>query len=131
MLGKHPMNIFKGRLVDCKGSLVFEHPDFSFPIPPSASLPEKTSPGNALLLGIRPEDLVAVSPGTDGLPSLTGQVVLLEPLGAETYVTLETGATRLAWLARGPCSCRLGDRLELGVAPEWLYFFGYSKNSEP
>ena len=72
-------------------------------------------------LGVRPENL-RLSP-QPGDAALRAEVVLLEPLGAETLVTVKAGAVEL--VVRGPAAFRepAGTALQLHVAPQHLHLF--------
>jgi multiple sugar transport system ATP-binding protein len=72
-------------------------------------------------LGVRPENL-RLSP-QPGDVALRAEVVLLEPLGAETLVTVKAGAVEL--VVRGPAAFRepAGTALQLHVAPQHLHLF--------
>ncbi|MCE2657874.1 MAG: sn-glycerol-3-phosphate ABC transporter ATP-binding protein UgpC [Rubrivivax sp.] len=72
-------------------------------------------------LGVRPENLrLAEQPGDLALPA---EVLLLEPLGAETLVTLKTGDVE--WVARAPAAFKAptGTPVVLRVAPAHLHLF--------
>jgi multiple sugar transport system ATP-binding protein len=75
-----------------------------------------------LTLGVRPENLRMASAGPQDI-ALPAQVVLLEPLGAETLVTLRLG--RCEMVARGPASFTHapGTDLTVHVAGEHLHLF--------
>ncbi len=88
-----------------------------------AALEERAAraPTTALKFGVRPENLaLAPAPGAQQVPA---QVVLLEPLGAETLVTLKVGQVEL--IARAPASFRQppGAAVDLYLQAEHLHLF--------
>ncbi|MBL8330627.1 MAG: sn-glycerol-3-phosphate ABC transporter ATP-binding protein UgpC [Rubrivivax sp.] len=88
--------------------------------PPSA-LVQAASGASKLRFGVRPENLrLAAAPGDIVVPA---EVSLLEPLGAETLVTVKVGSTEM--VAR--CSAQFrepsGTRLSMHVNPSHLHLF--------
>jgi multiple sugar transport system ATP-binding protein len=88
-------------------------------------LPERLAAAGASVgrvkLGVRPENLrLNELPGDLSVPAT---VQLLEPLGAETLVTLACGAVE--WVARAPAAFKspAGTPVVLRVAPEHLHLF--------
>ena len=73
-------------------------------------------------LGIRPENIGLAPAGADDL-RVPAEVMLLEPLGSETLVTLKVG--RAEWIARCPASFKQapGHRLDVFVPPAALRLF--------
>jgi multiple sugar transport system ATP-binding protein len=73
-------------------------------------------------LGIRPENIGLAPAGADDI-RIPAEVMLLEPLGSETLVTLKVG--RAEWIARCPASFKQapGHRLDVFVPPEALRLF--------
>jgi len=68
---------------------------------------------------MRPDDLsVSVNPGF-----ITGQVELLEPLGAETLVYVSVNGEELIAKAPGKVPPEVGSNVELSIAQENLHLF--------
>jgi multiple sugar transport system ATP-binding protein len=77
--------------------------------------------GRGIEVGIRPEDVALHSePGPGRAPA---RVVVVEPMGHETLVTLEAAGARLA--ARGPGGTPLapGAQVHFAAAPEAILYF--------
>ncbi len=76
----------------------------------------------ALKFGIRPENL-ALSPTAVNAQRVPAVVSLLEPLGAETLVTLQVGKAEM--VARAPAAFRNppGSAIDVFVNPEHLHLF--------
>ncbi len=72
-------------------------------------------------MGIRPERIRLANHEADAV--LRGQVVVLEPLGSDTLVTVQCGQQRVVARFPGDCSLRLGDSLALSVEPGSMILF--------
>ena len=113
--GAPPMN-----LVDCsvaQDTIDLGGARFALPAP----LAGKVN-GRALRFGVRPENLT-LAPGGEGGAAIDAEVLLLEPLGAETLVTFRAGAAEL--VARCPASFRdaPGSRRTLHLQPQHMHLF--------
>ena len=72
----------------------------------------------SFLLGVRPED---VQPHSDG--DFPGQVILIEPLGVETILHIQTGEQTLLSLISGMTDLRMGDQVRFNIVRERLHYF--------
>ncbi len=74
-----------------------------------------------LKFGVRPEN-IALAP-SDGAQRVAAQVSLLEPLGAETLITLRIGSAEM--VARGPAAFRQapGSAIDVWLNPQHLHLF--------
>ena len=91
-IGTPPMNFFDGVLVHKEGKLTFVEPGFHFEIPPAWK--EKLEPfvDKKMTFGVRPEDIGAEQAEEDpNMPRVHAKVEVLEPMGSETFVYLNTG----------------------------------------
>ncbi len=117
-IGSPPMNFFKGRLQKGSGNLLefVETNDKGTPI--RVTLDERLSAkgtayaGKDIIFGIRPEDVqdtltIATTTTTAAAHTIEVRVEVSEPMGAETYLYLTTGATN--FIAR----VRPTDRFEV------------------
>jgi multiple sugar transport system ATP-binding protein len=84
-----------------------------------ASLPA-SSP--EILIGVRPQDLTPGTSGTPGL-SVSGTVVVVETLGSETFVHVESGSQTVIGSAPGRQIPKIGEQLTLHASAERLYHF--------
>lgn len=99
MFGSPAINLLEGMLKQERDLLVF-HETGDGTVEARFALADRPGAeefaGKQVMLGIRPEDIVVQPPSggksADGLPGLLD---LIEPLGAETIVHLQTGAHRL------------------------------------
>ncbi len=79
-------------------------------LPGGASIAHAGTASGAGDLGIRPENLSIV--GADRA-QVAGEVTLIEPLGADTLITVKSGEHRLIVRVIGTSSLKLGDRVGL------------------
>ena len=77
--------------------------------------------GRALVLGIRPEHLELVSADTPG--RISGQVVVIEPTGSETQVSLRVGKDDLLALFHSRIETSPGDELHVRPMAGALHLF--------
>jgi multiple sugar transport system ATP-binding protein len=96
-IGTPPMNIFDGKLIEKKGTIIFDGATFQVPV--ERSQYEHVSPyiGKAIHLGIRPKALPVQDPATEveaSLPVIQGQVEVAEMLGEEVLVHVRSGEHR-------------------------------------
>ena len=72
-------------------------------------------------LGVRPERLRVVDAPEPA--HLSGTVIVLEPLGADTLVTLDCAGHKVVVRLPGDCTQRLGETLRLALDPDALVLF--------
>ncbi len=77
------------------------------------------TPGQQVVVGIRPESLV---PGKSG-SALLGKVLMVEPTGAQTHVTIQIGENSVGALVDGNIDVNLGDAFEVSVTPAQVHVF--------
>jgi multiple sugar transport system ATP-binding protein len=94
------------------GALHVEKSDLNL----APAMPEKA--GNALVVGVRPEDVVIAEDG-----AFPGEIVLTEPLGVETIVHVRNGAQTLASLYPGISQHRVGDNVRFNIVPNRVHLF--------
>lgn len=125
-IGSPPMNLFTGRLVAQDDGWIYHEENsaehaISVPLPPTLSAIAAERCDQPIVLGIRPENIVEVA--EDTTDAITIPLEIAEPMGAETYLYLNTGAT--SFIARvAPTSAhRPGDRVSLQFDPAKLHLF--------
>ncbi|WP_043320663.1 ABC transporter ATP-binding protein [Microbulbifer sp. HZ11] len=79
--------------------------------------------GRALLLGLRPERLVYAASAPAHWPRLSGEIELVESLGAEMLIHLRKGGEQVIARLPGLRAFTLGDALELAFDPAAVYLF--------
>ncbi|HSW03915.1 ABC transporter ATP-binding protein [Aquabacterium sp.] len=133
-LGSPPMNILQARQVEHAGQ---RHVAIGSGLLPLQRWTRAAldAAGEAVLLGVRPEELTLHAPHADDRSALRGTVSAVEPLGAETLVVIDLegadgraadGETRtgevMARLHRHT-DVHIGDKVALSCAPNALYLF--------
>ncbi|HLT30708.1 MAG TPA: ABC transporter ATP-binding protein [Myxococcaceae bacterium] len=88
----------------------FGTPPINLMPPEALGLPEG---GEGACVGVRPVDLELVAPGDCGVR--VARVELIEPLGAESWVTVEVGGTRM--VVRVPAGQAFSVGEQVGVRP--------------
>jgi multiple sugar transport system ATP-binding protein len=98
-IGSPPMNFFKGTIQSSGGRLTFVE-TASGPAPLTLTLNERLAAraaahvGRAVVFGIRPENIHdALLPQADDARTAEVKIEVVEPMGAETYLYLDSGAT--------------------------------------
>ena len=110
-LGSPPINLVEGVI---EGG-AFTRGDWRLPL---AAPPEE---GRPVVLGLRPEDVVARTPG---LPQIDARVVLVSPLGSETHLdVLAAGGIPLTLRVPKDWRAAVGDSIGFGIDPARLHVF--------
>jgi len=114
-IGSPPMNFFKGRIARAGGRLAFVEDNTSgapLTLPLTEELAKRAAAhvDQAVVFGVRPESVHDALTVTTPDPALTAEVTVevSEPMGAETLLYLDTGAT--SFIAR----VRPTDRFDAG-----------------
>ncbi|WP_243372028.1 ABC transporter ATP-binding protein [Microvirga solisilvae] len=88
----------------------------------SVRVPHATATTSDILVGARPQDLIPTSNGAQGL-TVSGTVAVVETLGSETLVHIESGGQTIIGSAPGREIPRIGEHLTFHAPAERLYFF--------
>jgi sn-glycerol 3-phosphate transport system ATP-binding protein len=75
------------------------------------------TPIEALLLGIRPEDVIIAGKG------ISARVINIEYLGADTVVTCAVGSQFVTARVAGKAALTPGENIHLALPPDKLHFF--------
>ncbi len=110
LVGTPRINLVEANRED--GTLFVTQSAIHLPLPAVTDLPP------SFLLGVRPED---VQPQAEG--DFPGQVTLIEPLGVETILHIETGEQTLLSLIPGLTDLRIGDEVRFNIVRERLHYF--------
>lgn len=118
--GAPPMNLADCTLARDGAAAAADLGGVRVPLP--AELVARVNGAGPLKFGVRPENLTLAATGADDI-RVPAQVSLLEPLGAETLVTLKIGATEM--VARCPASFREapGTPLAVHLRPQHVHLF--------
>ncbi len=119
-IGSPRMNLLSGHIGPVDGNVVQVDLDEGETL--RAEFPTPPKPGTTVTVGVRPEALVPVAPGT-GL--LKGEVQLAEQLGGETYVYVSLpGGRSITVEIKGQAEARPGEVMELGFDGNKFHVFG-------
>jgi multiple sugar transport system ATP-binding protein len=99
-IGSPGMNLFEGELVSRNGVFRFLAQGVDLPLPAEVVARLSGSAGGTVVLGVRPEDVLL---HLEAAPpeALVGRVAVVESLGPETIVTLETAFGDVITRVRG------------------------------
>jgi multiple sugar transport system ATP-binding protein len=115
-IGTPPMNFFDVTVTARGETLVLTEDTFAIPAP--AAWRERLAPytGKRVTFGLRPEDVGSpTAESVAGAPRLQATVDVIEPMGSETYLYLNTGRNNFIARVDSHRACRIGDRLDLAV----------------
>jgi multiple sugar transport system ATP-binding protein len=120
-IGSPTMNLLPALLAERAGGYVAELGELGAAVPvPSAHVSTASAPD--VLVGVRPHELV-VGAATESGVTLSGEVVVVEPLGSETLVHLDLGGTSVIATAPGKAVPKAGERVSVHASPGSLYLF--------
>jgi multiple sugar transport system ATP-binding protein len=124
----------EGQIVQAGPPLeVYDHPASTFVggflgSPPMNFLPMRSPAGWQLLAGIRGENLeLAAEPGQGGVP---GKILVVEPLGAQTLVTVASEGTEVKVLTSPGYTARAGGDVWLRPAPDKIRWYDPGTGAE-
>jgi len=124
-LGSPPMNLIPAAL-EAKGeAVVARFGAFAVPLAGWHAKEVAGVAGREVLFGIRPEGLAephAARPDA-ATATLTGTVVIVEPLGAETLLSVDLGGPRVVVRVNGESRTRVGERIELRLDTAATHIF--------
>jgi multiple sugar transport system ATP-binding protein len=124
-LGSPPMNLLAGRLQAADGALRLGLGEVAFALPESLAAPLARHAGQAVTLGVRPEDLYEVPP--PGLEERTAllpvRVDAVEPLGAETLLVVSFEGEELIARIGRDTALRAGDRVAIALDAGAIHLF--------
>ncbi|ACI58008.1 ABC transporter related (plasmid) [Rhizobium leguminosarum bv. trifolii WSM2304] len=112
-IGSPGMNFIKGK---CSAGNFVSDSNVSMPLPDGVFLED----GQKVTYGVRPEDL-AVDRG-----GVRGEVLLVEPTGAETQVTVKVGSDHIVASVRERLDLRAGDNVQLSPNRAKVHLFDYA-----
>ena len=116
-IGSPAMNVVKGVIKRSNGTACVDMGD-------GVQWPLHQSPGTegqTVAYGIRPGDLALTSATAPG--AVVGEVVVVEPTGAETEVLIQAGQAQLILVTHGRPDVSPGDRVGLAVTPGKVHVF--------
>jgi len=116
-IGSPSMNLLKGGIENASGSPTFRlGPDIVMPLPQAFA----GAKDSEAVYGIRPEYVTITEQGT-GFPA---QVVVVEPLGSETQITLSAGGHTIVAVTRARTSLQPDETTWIRPEVEHVRLFG-------
>jgi multiple sugar transport system ATP-binding protein len=107
-IGSPPMNFFDGRIERKGDKLFFNEGTFAVSVDAKQKEPLAGFADQDVVFGIRPGDISAAAQGADPERQVKAKVELIEPMGDEMYLNLNTGKNTFI------ASAREGDKVQLG-----------------
>lgn len=90
-IGTPPMNFFNGRIESRDGKLWFREESFTIPLRDEWKEKLGAFEGKSVVFGIRPENISWQTDVSDHEAKIKSLVEVIEPMGAETYMYMNTG----------------------------------------
>lgn len=128
-IGTPPMNFFAGTVVRKSDALFFR--EETCEIRMLDEWKEKLLPflGKKLSFGIRPEDIGWAKAGEDAFPKVKAEIEVIEPMGSETYLYVNTGTHSFIARVEAQRRFKVGDAVELPLyLPKAHIFCGETEN---
>jgi len=116
-IGSPSMNVVKGVIKRSNGTACVDMGD-------GVQWPLHQSPGTegqSVAYGVRPGDLSLTDASAPG--AVVGEVVVVEPTGAETELLIQAGQAQLILVTHGRTGVNPGDRVGLQVTPGKVHVF--------
>ena len=124
-IGSPPMNFFKGRIEQKGGGLWFNEGHFSVRLEDNQAAKLHGHAGKDIVFGIRPEDVADVLFVTNPNPEhqAKARIEVVEPMGAETYLYLNTGSHSFIARVNGSEQADVNQELNLVFTMKKSHFF--------
>jgi multiple sugar transport system ATP-binding protein len=92
-IGSPKINLIQAQIEQSDGTSVLRCLMTAIPVTTDIADNLRSTPSKTVTIGIRPEDIALRSPLDDspGLAAISGTVEMIEPLGAETHITVRVG----------------------------------------
>jgi len=115
-IGTPPMNFFEGVVVKRGEDLYFKEETFEIQLPGEWKEKVGSYVDKKVTFGIRPEDIGSKqAEETGNMPSIRANVEVIEPMGSETYVYLNTGAHSFIARVEAHRRVNVGDTAEIRI----------------
>ncbi|MFT8347665.1 ABC transporter ATP-binding protein [Clostridium saccharoperbutylacetonicum] len=126
-IGSPQMNLVSGTVAENDGKLYckFEENNILLPQEKAAILKEKGYANKEVVFGIRPEHLDDSKELIESNPAatLTGDVEVVERMGAESYIYFKSGNNDMTARVDGSTECEPKDKIKLFVEHENIHVF--------
>lgn len=124
-IGSPSMNFFEGTLVSEEGNMFVDTGDFRVPVPANKKQMFRGYVGKQLVLGIRPEHVYSqeYAPPNINASVIHGQVDVIELLGHELHLYLNSGATNYVATVDPRLAPQIGQDLSLVADMDRMHLF--------
>jgi multiple sugar transport system ATP-binding protein len=122
-IGNPSMNFVDGALVSGETGLRFVALEMDTPLPDGVTARMIGNDESNVILGIRPEDVVLNHDQGDGSPKFQGRVVVVESLGPETIITLETAFGSMIVRESGTSDIEFDQQITFSLNTDRMHLF--------
>ena len=112
-IGTPPMNLFEGDLSQEGDKLKFKEDSFELYLPTEWQEKMTDYVGKRITFGIRPEDIGSEQATDKDFPTIKAVIEVVEPMGAETYLYLNTGKHPFIARVDAHLNFKVGQEVEL------------------
>ncbi len=120
-IGSPPMNILPGILAAGGDGLTVTCLGKTIGLPGWVALRQPQELPRPISVGIRPTDIELAAGPSEG--PISGRIDVVEPMGAETFLTIDCGSQSLICRAPGRFRLRTGESVSLALDSNHLYAF--------
>ncbi len=122
-IGSPAMNFLEVAVSEAAGTLWVEAPGLRVRVPPDRWVALEPKKGQAVTLGIRPED-VRLAAGTDPTDmTCDAMVEVVEPLGSDILLDMRIGTVMAVARVDPSIRVKMHEKLRLMFVPERMHFF--------
>ncbi|MCK5803760.1 MAG: sn-glycerol-3-phosphate ABC transporter ATP-binding protein UgpC [Lentisphaeria bacterium] len=123
-IGTPPMNFFDVTITKENGTLTLKEDTFELTVPPAWKELLEPYTDKGVTFGLRPEDVGSLTAeGIEGAPKITADIEVVEPMGAETYLYMNTGKNDFIARVDSHRLCHVGEKLDLAVTLSKAHVF--------
>jgi multiple sugar transport system ATP-binding protein len=119
-IGSPAMNFADATIMEEGSGLVVTNPGFRIPVSPARVEQLRAYKGQALTLGIRPEDMRI---GGDGANAFEALVDVVEPLGSEILLNITIGQQAMVARVEPTVRAKIHEKIRINVEPDRLHYF--------
>ncbi|MDD5728989.1 MAG: sn-glycerol-3-phosphate ABC transporter ATP-binding protein UgpC, partial [Victivallales bacterium] len=112
-IGTPPMNFFTGTVIEKNEGLTFRGETFEIRLPNEWLSELRPYLERDVILGIRPEDICWAKTRGEDFPKVKADIEVIEPMGAETYLYVNTGTHSFIARVESQHRFKVGETVEL------------------
>ncbi len=124
-IGSSPMNFFEGKIEQSTAGMFFNEGTFSVRVEEQQARKLASHTGRPVTFGIRPENLndVTLVDSVDPEHQFRAKVEVVEPMGAEVFIYLNTGSNSFIARIDGHDKVSVGQDMSLALNMRKAHFF--------